>query len=179
MRRRFLLEGRQAPHVYRVDSSDPSRWKERCYNPAEEIVRAFVEGRQPDAAPLARLKIDTQEVNDNRKTFFCDVCKRDFMGSQQMKNHLDGKRHRQVLKATERLKPPVSVVLTHFDAEKRTECIRILKSSLEKPLQQVIDLVNNVPCEIARIKPESKAESLKKCLAKHGISLDIVQITSK
>lgn len=39
MRRRFVVSGREAPPVYRVDSSRPELWKENCYLPALQILQ--------------------------------------------------------------------------------------------------------------------------------------------
>ena len=79
----------------------------------------------------------------------------------------------QVVKQLSMNDPAVSLTLRSIDADKRTECVRILKKSFELPLQQILALVDAAPCEIAKVKPKSKAENLKKCLAKHGIVLDL------
>ena len=177
LRRRFLLESRESPAVYRVDSSDPSQWRERCYEPAEQLVHAYLAGAPLPLQPLARLRLDGAELEQNRRTFHCDLCHRDFGGNKQFQEHLAGRRHHQALREKQRLEPPVSVLLVGFDETNRAETAKILKNSFEKPLAEVLELVARVPVEIARIQPRSRAENLRKCLSKHGIRLEIVEKT--
>ena len=42
MRRRFVVSGREAPPVYRVDSTRPELWQENCYLPAQQILQESI-----------------------------------------------------------------------------------------------------------------------------------------
>merc|ERR1719427_1310713 len=100
IRRRFLLNSRSPPPVYRVDSTDPTLWQENVYNPAETIVGDFLEGRIPEIEPLERTEGGEEREEDCRRTMHCDVCNRDFKGSAQFRNHLQSASHRKVARAT-------------------------------------------------------------------------------
>ena len=112
-------------------------------------------------------------MDDNLKTLHCDICKRDFSGSQQFKLHLTGKKHASALKHASANAPPLSLVLVKIDENRLLETAKILKNTFEKPLHEVLELLGRVPCEITRLKPRIRAENMKKCLAKHGIHLEI------
>ena len=67
MKRRFLLESRDAPPVYRVNSSDPEHWQQNCFDPAVSILSAYLEGSTPEAQPLARISVPKEEHDENRR----------------------------------------------------------------------------------------------------------------
>ena len=155
--------------------TDPTQWDEKCYKPAERILQAFTEGTEPDQAPLARLTINPKQMDENMRILHCDLCQRDFTGSHQFKNHLNGKKHAAVLKTIAAAEPPLSLVLIKIDESRKVETAKILKNTFEIPLHQVLALLERIPCEITRLKPRTRAENMKKCLAKHGIHLEIEQ----
>jgi tRNA dimethylallyltransferase len=46
LRHRFLCGERESPRVYAVDSTDPAKWRENCYQPAVEIVEVWQQQQQ-------------------------------------------------------------------------------------------------------------------------------------
>ncbi len=98
LRRRFLDASSARPPVYSVSSDDPARWDEDCLDPAQELVRAALEGRQPDRPPeKAVTAAAAAEEEDDMTLVTCQVCQRDFVGTRQMRAHLAGRRHKNVV----------------------------------------------------------------------------------
>jgi len=176
MKRRFLLESRDAPPVYRVNSSDPEHWQQNCFDPAVSILSAYLEGSTPEAQPLARISVPKEEHDENRRTFHCNICQRHFSGLLQLNAHLSGKKHLKEVRLNQASLPPTALILTHYDQSKRSESAKILKKSFDKPLHEVLQMLDEAPCEIATVQPKSKAENLRKCLAKHGILVELKSV---
>jgi len=174
MRRRFVQTDREVPPVYRVNSTIPELWQQNCYLPAETILKAYLNQTVPEVQPLERISRDT-DIENTRTKFTCDVCDRVFMGKVQYDHHIEGKRHKQEVRRKANLEPPVIIRLVHYNSDNKLACAKMLKDTLEKPLADVVQLLEKIPCEIARMKPRSKAENIVKCLAKHQIILELQQ----
>ena len=168
--RRFLIAERDPPAYYRLDSSQPGRWREEVYLPAEAILEAVLEGRRPAAEPLPLVTKSVETLADERRTLHCDLCDRDFKGSTQFKNHMNSKTHRKVEAAN---KYDLLFRLEGFDVEARNESAKILKNTFHIGLTDVFSLMSSAPCALSVLKEggESKARSIVKELAKHGIQL--------
>ena len=77
IRRRFLTDVRDSPPVYRVDSSDPTAWLDKVFNPAEIILQSFlIPGGDPGMEPLPRISEKIEREEEYRRTLHCDVCDR-------------------------------------------------------------------------------------------------------
>ena len=70
-------------------------------------------------------------------------------------------------------------------ADRKAEVAKILKNTFNKPLNEILEVLDNSAgagvgcatdlCELTKVKPRSKAENLQKCLAKHGIVVELVE----
>jgi len=163
MNRRFLLDERNPPSVYRVDSSKPSSWKAVVYEPAKEIVTAFIEARTPEAAPLERKIVQGSTFTDLRKTFHCDACQRDFKGERQFREHQNGKNHKKIqrLKGLDKIIVNKSVlVLESFEEGNKVEAVKELKEVFELGNAEILELMKSLPCEIGTAMGERKAKKV-------------------
>ena len=174
IRRRFLLNTRNPPPVFRVDSSDPSQWQEKVYNHAEVIVRDFIEGRKPEMEPLDRIDNGKNREEDCLKTMHCDICNRDFKGSVQFRNHIKSSSHSKVLRALVG-DYHYEVVLTSYKEEDRTRAAQIIKNSLSVGLSVVLEKMQTLPSVVTTIKGKAKADSITKELLKQGIVVELVK----
>ncbi|XP_042879370.1 tRNA dimethylallyltransferase-like [Penaeus japonicus] len=89
----------QVPPVFALDGSDPSKWDERVRLPAEGVVQALAEGREPElsTANMAKESPDVEDVNRGDKTRYeCDVCERVVIGEIQWRAHIHGAKHRKM-----------------------------------------------------------------------------------
>jgi len=172
VKRRFLLNTRSTPPVYRVDSTDPSLWQEKVFQPAEIIVRDFIEGRTPEMEPLERSEGGKEREEDYRRTKHCDICNRDFKGSGQMTAHQRGSSHKKAVLAI-REKIRVVMNLVSFKEEKRNEVAKIIKNTFDIGLSEVFDKMDSMPSVLSNNKGKHKATTIAKELFKHGIVVDI------
>lgn len=99
IKHRFLLPAdRQVPPVFALDGSDPSKWDEQVRLPAEGVVQALAEGRQPELETANMVK-DEEEVHRGDKTRYeCDVCERVVIGKIQWRAHVRGAKHKKMQK---------------------------------------------------------------------------------
>jgi hypothetical protein len=170
------MEDRESPPVYRVDSSDPARWQEDCFAPAAGILAAYLTGSLPASpAPLARFSVTDGQGEELRRTFHCDICQRDFLGSRQFKAHITGSRHRKVVKLQESAaRPSPRLILQEVGAECcRQDVISLLKKALDLPLSEVLTAVERPPSDLGRVGPWAKAEGIVKSLAVRGIVVEL------
>ena len=181
MRSRFLSGARDSPPVYRVDSSDPTRWQEACLEPASLILSAYLAGGLPVShAPLDRL-LPANGEEELRRMFHCDICNRDFLGSRQYQAHLEGSRHIKTCKSQKvvaaRCRLPARLILTSIGSDcGRQEAMRLLKNALERPLSDVKAAVDRLPEPSDLGVVESgwpRAEGLVKSLALRGIVVEL------
>eukprot|EP00092_Neocalanus_flemingeri_P056505 GFUD01067008.1.p1 GENE.GFUD01067008.1~~GFUD01067008.1.p1 ORF type:complete len:210 (+),score=76.12 GFUD01067008.1:2-631(+) len=172
IRRRFLLNSRSPPAVYRVDSSDPSRWQEKVYQPAEIIVRDFIEGRRPEMEPVERIDGGEERQEDCRRTMHCDVCDRDFKGAAQYRNHVAGSSHRKVARATTD-KVIFVMNLTSFKEENRNGVAKIIKNTFGIGLTEVFAKMDSLPAVLTNVVGEAKASNIAKELSKQGIVIEV------
>ncbi|XP_037802016.1 tRNA dimethylallyltransferase-like [Penaeus monodon] len=100
IKNRFLLPAdRQVPPVFALDGSDPSKWDDRVRLPAEGVVQALAEGRQPElqTANMVKESPDVEDINRGDKTRYeCDVCERVVIGEIQWRAHVHGAKHRKM-----------------------------------------------------------------------------------
>ena len=181
--RRFLISKRDPPPYYRVDSTDPKQWQERVYSPAEAILTAVLEGRHVEAEPLPLIQKDVETLVDERKVFHCDVCDRDLKGSVQYKRHLNSKPHRKVVAMTTDDHRDFNVRLEEFRPDLRIESAKLLRSSFQMGLAEVLSKLDSVPCDLAVIPSkgggERKVKSLMKELQKQGVTLSYSRATEQ
>ena len=183
--RRFLISKRDPPPYYRVDSTDPGQWEEKVCKPAEEILQAMLEGRQVKAEPLPLIKKDVETLADERRIFHCDICDRDFKGSQQYKRHLGSKPHKKVVAMSSANidHPDIHVRLEGFPPDSKMESAKILKSSFQLGLSDALSKLDSAPCELAVIPSrgggEKKVKSLKKELLRQGVVLSYARATEQ
>eukprot|EP00088_Acartia_fossae_P014993 TRINITY_DN1810_c1_g2_i1.p1 TRINITY_DN1810_c1_g2~~TRINITY_DN1810_c1_g2_i1.p1 ORF type:complete len:546 (-),score=116.53 TRINITY_DN1810_c1_g2_i1:602-2239(-) len=182
MRRRFTVNHREAPPVYRVDSSQPELWKEKCYDPASKILQAYLDGKLPEeAVPLERIDLDELDYQNNKQKFTCQLCQKEFKGRRQYEAHIEGRRHKKELSRKLMQEPAITLRLNNFPADRKAEVAKILKNTFNKPLNEILEILESSTgcttdfCELTQVKPRSKAENLQKCLAKHGIVVDLVE----
>lgn len=176
IRRRFLLDHRNPPPVYRVDSSDPSQWREKVYNPAELIVQDFIDGKKPSMEPLERVDGGREREEDCRRTIHCDRCNRDFKGSKQYSNHLKSSSHKKVVRALEGC-TRYEMVLTEFNAERRDEAALLIKNTLIQPLSEVFTKMGSLPAVLCTVFGKAKAENIAKELLKQGIMIQVKKLS--
>ncbi|KAG1669853.1 tRNA dimethylallyltransferase [Nymphon striatum] len=78
---RFLKKpDRQISPVYKLDSTDLSKWEENVYNPAVEILRSHINGSQSHIDPVP---VDQNPPSNERITFNCEDCDRLIVGEIQ------------------------------------------------------------------------------------------------
>merc|ERR1719318_1631183 len=172
IRRRFLLNTRNPPPVYRVNSTDPSQWQDKVYRPAEMIVRDFIEGRKPEMEPLERVESGQDREEDCRKTMHCDICNRDFKGSVQFSSHLKSASHRKVARAVLD-KYHYEVVLTSFKEEYRNGAAKIIKNTFSIGLKDVFMKMDSLPCVVGTVVGKGKADNIARELSKQGIVVEM------
>ena len=175
IRRRFLLDHRNPPPVYRVDSSNPAEWQEKVYKPAEVIVQDFIEGRTPSAEPLDRIEGGREREEDCRKTIHCDLCNRDFKGSTQFRNHLKSSSHKKVVRAMEGF-TRYEMVLTEVEEERKNEAAKMLKNTLILPISEVFTKMESLPSVVGTLIGKAKAENIAKELSKYGAVIQVKEI---
>ncbi|KZC13841.1 tRNA dimethylallyltransferase, mitochondrial, partial [Dufourea novaeangliae] len=95
---------RQVPRVYTLDCTDLDKWDSSVYEQAVKIVEATLRGEEPLQKPLNE-SVTNQKLTDssNEECYHCDVCDRFFVGDVQWSAHMDGEKHRKVLKRKKRL----------------------------------------------------------------------------
>ncbi|XP_066125636.1 tRNA dimethylallyltransferase isoform X1 [Saccopteryx bilineata] len=101
VKNRFLNRpGPSVPPVYGLEVSDVSKWEESVLEPALEIVRSFVQGHKPAAAPV---KMPCNETENKRSYHICDLCDRIIIGDREWTAHIKSKSHLHQLKKRRRL----------------------------------------------------------------------------
>uniref|UniRef100_A0A5F5PWU7 tRNA dimethylallyltransferase n=1 Tax=Equus caballus TaxID=9796 RepID=A0A5F5PWU7_HORSE len=92
--------GPSVPPVYGLEVSDVSKWEESVLEPALEIVRSFIQGHQPAAAPV---KMPCNETENKRSYHMCDLCDRIIIGDREWAAHRKSKSHLHQLKKRRKL----------------------------------------------------------------------------
>ncbi|XP_028368265.1 tRNA dimethylallyltransferase isoform X1 [Phyllostomus discolor] len=101
VKNRFLSRpGPSVPPVYGLEVSDVSKWEESVLEPALEIVRSFIQGRKPAAAPV---RMPHDETENKRSYHMCDLCDRIIIGDREWAAHIKSKSHLHQLKKRRRL----------------------------------------------------------------------------
>nr|XP_045605135.1 tRNA dimethylallyltransferase-like isoform X2 [Procambarus clarkii] len=100
------------PPVYAVDGTDPSKWNEIVRDPAQAVVQAFIDGTQPELE-MANVPNDMQNLADvikkDKTRHECTVCNRVVIGEKIWKEHIQGAKHRKMLKRTHATKKAAEV----------------------------------------------------------------------
>lgn len=87
---RFLrTPDRQVPPVYSLDVTDVSCWDACARDKSFEIVRDFLEGREPSHKPIPLLDGN----NNQQQLFTCDICNVSTIGDITWQAHLKSKKH--------------------------------------------------------------------------------------
>ncbi|KAL0270623.1 UNVERIFIED_CONTAM: hypothetical protein PYX00_007971 [Menopon gallinae] len=85
----------QIPPIYGLDVTDVSCWDEKVRRVAEEIVEDVLEGRKPRHEPLPFIDGRDHDVYTTHK---CETCGMYLRGAIQFREHLEGNKHRKMLK---------------------------------------------------------------------------------
>ncbi|CRK96849.1 CLUMA_CG009944, isoform A [Clunio marinus] len=97
IRNRFL--GRDVgavPLVYPLDTSDVKLWNDNVMNPAFEAVEDYLNERSIKIHPVEKIQRLVEGSNEET-SFFCDVCKRVFIGDYQWKLHMNSNKHKRAI----------------------------------------------------------------------------------
>nr|XP_054924688.1 tRNA dimethylallyltransferase-like isoform X1 [Dermacentor andersoni] len=87
---RFLrTPDRQVPPVYSLDATDVSCWDTCARDKSFEIVRDFLEGREPSHKPIPLLDGN----NNQQQLFTCDICNVSTIGNITWQAHMKSKKH--------------------------------------------------------------------------------------
>ena len=197
IRRRFLTNLRDSPPVYRVDSSDPMLWKEKVriqfnhknvtiylcpciqvYDPAEDILKCFMSGVTPAATPVPRICEKPEREEDFRKTIHCDICKRDFKGDSQFRNHLKSKSHRRAVKAIAE-DFEYELQLTEYNRDNKREVAKLIKDIFSIGISEVLENLEKVPYTLSRGPSLTKAKRISNELAKQDILTEVKRVDCK
>merc|ERR1712080_653745 len=75
MWQRFLHFNRSRPDVFKLDSTKyPENWENDVYNPAIEIIQAFIDGTEPRHRPMECDGKISYSHEETRKVFACNTC---------------------------------------------------------------------------------------------------------
>lgn len=95
IRNRFLgSDMREVPVVYGLDTTDVSRWQEVVYEPAEEIVKCYIDNQLIKQQPLPKMKRLSEGLNEET-THHCSICDRVFIGEFQWQLHMKSNKHKR------------------------------------------------------------------------------------
>ncbi|XP_059618035.1 tRNA dimethylallyltransferase [Phlebotomus argentipes] len=98
VRNRFLGNlSRDVPALYKLDTTDPSKWQEVVYERAEEVIEAFMADRIPKIEPEKRFPGLREGLNEEVSNF-CETCDRVFVGEFQWEIHLKSNKHKRMAK---------------------------------------------------------------------------------
>ena len=106
IRQRFLRSDRQCPPVYALDSTDPKLWHSQVYQPAVDLLEAWI--AQEDLSRFQALPVNQQahSFEDSRKMFYCDVCSLHLKGRLSFEAHTKSRKHYNVKKKFNRGEHP-------------------------------------------------------------------------
>lgn len=87
---------RQVPPIYGLDISDPQKWLEIVYTPAQKVLEGYINETTVDIQALS--KIETLREGMNEETsHYCETCERVFIGDYQFQLHMQGNKHKKRL----------------------------------------------------------------------------------
>ncbi|GAB0089143.1 tRNA dimethylallyltransferase [Sergentomyia squamirostris] len=87
---------RDVPPLYKLDTTDPSKWQEDIFERAVEIIQAFIEDRPSKIEPEKRIPGSKDEYSDET-TNMCIICDRVFIGEYQWRIHNKSNKHKKIL----------------------------------------------------------------------------------
>lgn len=100
VKNRFLKaaqKNRTIPPIYKLDTTHPERWTTLVSDPAINVIENFLD-------PMVELKVAPETISedepvysDSKKTHFCELCQRVFMGEFKWNIHVKSNRHKKVL----------------------------------------------------------------------------------
>ena len=107
----WLKEADALDHLFVLDSTDVTRWKEAVAEPAASLARRFLDGEQlplpsetsETATEVLSLMMDGTKKDDNapcHKT--CEICQSTYLTEKTWEDHFKGNRHRRVAKRKKR-----------------------------------------------------------------------------
>ncbi|RWS13091.1 tRNA dimethylallyltransferase-like protein [Dinothrombium tinctorium] len=98
VRNRFLgAADRQTPNIYALDTSDLEKWQSNVVNLAIDIVKSHI-NKTSLPANCAPLQKTSKKSENDKKTYFCEVCERVFVGSDVWNFHQNSRRHAKIKK---------------------------------------------------------------------------------
>lgn len=99
VRNRFLKapeKNRAVPPIYKLDTTNPSRWAELVSDPARNVIDHYLDKTvELKIRPEVTEEEDDPQV-DSKKTFVCESCHRVFIGEFQWAIHLKSNKHKKV-----------------------------------------------------------------------------------
>lgn len=110
IRNRFLkIRDRSVPPVFCVDSSDVTQWEEQVYEKAVGILEALAKGESPEASesnPMnsvlrgsdSNVAFEEDDERLDKTRFECNTCSRVIIGKLQWRAHINGAKHKKMLK---------------------------------------------------------------------------------
>jgi len=130
---------------------------------------------------LPLIQKDVETLVDERRIFHCDICDRDLKGSVQFKRHLNSKPHKKVVaKQTSADHRDFNVRLEEFKPDLRVESAKLLRSSFQMGLADVLSKLDSAPCDLVVIPSkgggEKKMKSLIKELQRQGVILSYSRV---
>lgn len=87
---------RQVPPIYGLDTSDPDKWPEIVYTPAEEILNGYINETIIEIQPLSKIWTPREGMNEET-SHYCDKCEKLFIGDYQYQLHIQGNKHKKRL----------------------------------------------------------------------------------
>ena len=108
IRQRFLRSDRQSPPVYAFDSTDPKQWESKVFQPAVDLLQAWIDQKDLSGFQALPLNQQAHSYEDSRKMFYCDVCSLHIKGRMSFEAHTKSRKHfniKKKLKREEQLEP--------------------------------------------------------------------------
>lgn len=95
---------RQVPPLYVLDCTDLAQWKSNVFDKAVSIISAILQGEKPEEKPINE-NIENQKNTDssNEMQRYCEVCDRIFIGELQWNAHINGLKHKKILRRMRRM----------------------------------------------------------------------------
>ena len=135
-------------------------------------------GLTPAATPVPRICEKPEREEDFRKTIHCDICKRDFKGDSQFRNHLKSKSHRKAVKAIAE-DFEYELQLTEYNRDNKREVAKLIKDIFSIGISEVLENLEKVPYTLSRGPSLTKAKRISNELAKQDILTEVKRVDCK
>lgn len=87
---------RQVPPIYGLDTSDPSKWSEIVYTPAEKVLDSYMNETPVGIKPLSKIETSREGMNEET-SHYCKTCEKILIGDYQYQLHMKGNKHKKRL----------------------------------------------------------------------------------